>query len=751
MKISACWIVKNDEVNIVNSINSLKNAVDEIVVVDTGSTDNTVEACKNAGARVEYFEWINDFSAARNYALSQVSGDVTFFLDSDEWFTTTLTIDDRKRLEDIFIAEPNLETIQIIVDDVDEDGNIKLTHPNVKMIRLGAGLQYEGMIHEKVVNKDGKLSFVYVDEFWHLTHVGYIKAKENNKPLRNIEILEEEANKEEDPVKRYDKYCYLVRENYFMRRYDESLKYLKLVLKESNLMKNMCGIYGYNFANRMYYFILTANIFKSLLNRQEIYNKIIKLFKKEFQEYPGVATIDLLYDMFFNLDEEELIRKLEPCLNASKSKSRAADNFYAKYESQLIGKVAWAYLKRGKYLDAMDTSVRALKHGNDMELSSFQILMDCIRGQQMSDILVFLNSQFDINDTKTLKFLCDSTCVQGFRDVHAYYLDKLVKAGTATKGDQLFLFILFEKYKDAVRIAKQMYDDPTSKTVLQTIFVAAICSDDEELYLENQEILGDYNDVLYSYFEKVPLEDITKEQMAILGHAYPLIALVAGVEKANVLADLYVEKEIEVYMYKTQYYLNNGLYLLAANVEMPDKNDYRSNCLVIKAKMALNQLEEAFHMIKMQLSTGVMDGIILMDLAALAYRAEGQMKIEAKELYERYRTFYDKIIDLQGVIFSDYIADNTYKKKNRALKTMTPAQFRKQLFEDTKNPYIKEISSACLNAANVYENKSMYVLALEALRYALMDADDKSVIYERMANIFEKCENTAIAADLKRM
>lgn len=87
MRISACYIVKNEEGNIERSISAIKGQVDEIAVVDTGSTDRTVAAAARFGIRIYHYEWNDDFSAARNYALSKVTGDWVLLLDADEYFT----------------------------------------------------------------------------------------------------------------------------------------------------------------------------------------------------------------------------------------------------------------------------------------------------------------------------------------------------------------------------------------------------------------------------------------------------------------------------------------------------------------------------------------------------------------------------------------------------------------------------------------------------------------------------------------
>ena len=86
IKLSACTITKNEALNIGKSIDSYKDYVDEIIVVDTGSIDETIEIAESKGAKVLKFEWKNDFSAAKNFALDHASGDWIIFLDADEWF-----------------------------------------------------------------------------------------------------------------------------------------------------------------------------------------------------------------------------------------------------------------------------------------------------------------------------------------------------------------------------------------------------------------------------------------------------------------------------------------------------------------------------------------------------------------------------------------------------------------------------------------------------------------------------------------
>ena len=89
-KTLGCYlIVKNEEDKISGCLRVLSRVCDEIVVVDTGSEDKTVEYASKF-ARVEHFTWIDDFSAARNYAKSLMTSDYVFSIDADEYLTSAL-------------------------------------------------------------------------------------------------------------------------------------------------------------------------------------------------------------------------------------------------------------------------------------------------------------------------------------------------------------------------------------------------------------------------------------------------------------------------------------------------------------------------------------------------------------------------------------------------------------------------------------------------------------------------------------
>ncbi|MEC4891673.1 MAG: tetratricopeptide repeat protein [Oscillatoria sp. PMC 1051.18] len=84
MKLSLCAIVKNEEKNLPKCLLSVKELIDEIVILDTGSSDRTVEVAKSFGAKLSHFQWCNDFAVARNEALNYVETEWVLVLDADE-------------------------------------------------------------------------------------------------------------------------------------------------------------------------------------------------------------------------------------------------------------------------------------------------------------------------------------------------------------------------------------------------------------------------------------------------------------------------------------------------------------------------------------------------------------------------------------------------------------------------------------------------------------------------------------------
>ena len=120
IRISQCMIVKNEEKNIERALSWGRDVVWEQIVVDTGSTDHTVEIAKRMGARLFHFDWIDDFAAAKNYAIEKAGGDWIAFLDADEY----LSEEDAKKLPLLLNELSRREYNALIARWIQTDGDV---------------------------------------------------------------------------------------------------------------------------------------------------------------------------------------------------------------------------------------------------------------------------------------------------------------------------------------------------------------------------------------------------------------------------------------------------------------------------------------------------------------------------------------------------------------------------------------------------------------------------------------------------
>ena len=180
--ISACMMVKNEERNLDRCLTSLRQVVDEIVVIDTGSTDRTVEIAKEHGATVYHSPWQNDFSFHRNESLEKATGEWCFVIDADEELILTNGGGPgiRAHLEgipqDCCAARMGLEDIQ--------DGRVVMRFQTDRFFRKGR-CTYRGRKHNFACFEGAITQLVSAQ----IRHYGYDKANSNGKRERDLELL----------------------------------------------------------------------------------------------------------------------------------------------------------------------------------------------------------------------------------------------------------------------------------------------------------------------------------------------------------------------------------------------------------------------------------------------------------------------------------------------------------------------------------------------------------------------------------
>ncbi|MGL4849055.1 MAG: glycosyltransferase, partial [Clostridium sp.] len=188
MNLSVCLIVKNEEKNLPRCLRSVKDLVQEIVVVDTGSVDRTKEIALEYGAKVVDFVWCNDFSAARNLSIDNATGDWILFLDADE----EMPRDDLIQLINMIKTEKKAEAYFLRMVNFIKGQDIGSAIV-LRAFKNRPEYRFVGKLHEQIINsiEDKAGLEAIVPTQVRIFHYGYDPdiVDSDAKSKRNLEIL----------------------------------------------------------------------------------------------------------------------------------------------------------------------------------------------------------------------------------------------------------------------------------------------------------------------------------------------------------------------------------------------------------------------------------------------------------------------------------------------------------------------------------------------------------------------------------
>ncbi len=178
MTLGLCMIVKNESEVLERVLENAKIFADEIVIVDTGSNDNTVEIAKKITAKVYSYEWNDDFSAARNYALSKVTSDYWMWLDADDIVPQETA---KGIAEFIAQADGSVDFVMLpYTVSMTQDGKPLFSYYRERIVKNNRKFYWQGFVHEVVVPSGNiiKLSYPIVHD----------KPKGRSSGTRNLDI-----------------------------------------------------------------------------------------------------------------------------------------------------------------------------------------------------------------------------------------------------------------------------------------------------------------------------------------------------------------------------------------------------------------------------------------------------------------------------------------------------------------------------------------------------------------------------------
>jgi tetratricopeptide (TPR) repeat protein len=187
--LSACLIVKNEAANLPRCLASLQGVADEVIVVDTGSQDETMAIARRFGARVFELPWPDDFSAARNHSIAQASGGWVLILDADEELPAE-TRAALPRLLEVGRAQSYRFVVRNLQPPGDQVAYVDL--PSTRLFRRDPRYRYEGIIHEQITASILAAGGSLADSGLVLLHYGYqVKTAqhETSRAERNLALL----------------------------------------------------------------------------------------------------------------------------------------------------------------------------------------------------------------------------------------------------------------------------------------------------------------------------------------------------------------------------------------------------------------------------------------------------------------------------------------------------------------------------------------------------------------------------------
>ena len=492
-KISAVCIVKNNQDTISDSIDSYKDIVDEVVIIDTGSTDRTINICKEKGCVVYNFKWNDNFSDARNYAISKVNFDYILFLDSDEFFYPKLKACDKDRIINIFKTY-NCDAVSFYTKNIDSD-TFKFINEKygTKIFKNNKHIKYRRNIHEILYHEKRDLFIVSTDDFC-INHVGYSKNKIGDKCRRNISILKKIENPETID------YMYLTRDNLFIENYVEAKCYCDKFFESEDFEE---AIDSSDIAYQMYFYKL----------------KILKHFNEDVKGYLiGLQKVipdipELYYEIskyYFNTNFEKSYNYLIKCIKKNDGFSAKCNNLinnYPNFESDLYYRLAYIDFIYGR--DKMSINRCAVSCMlNNKNINSISLLFKLISSKDNNFIIDLISKIFALRNVNDYDFITNCLVDTKMRDVFRYFASIYNMKYNGNNNTVFIAVILNNQVEECIEKAIEIYDVNKNPYNQFIVSLAIMYMDDMQIYKKYKDhISKDYQNILDYYFCRCDIKE----------------------------------------------------------------------------------------------------------------------------------------------------------------------------------------------------------------------------------------------------
>lgn len=543
MTFSACYIVKNEEETLQRSIDSLRAVCDEIVVVDTGSEDNTVAIAQAAGARVEHFKWCNDFSKARNYAISQAKGDIIIFLDADEWFEPALTPADKKTIENCL--QKGEKALAVRFTNL-FDNSAPTTMYLTRIFKNFAGVQYVNPVHEQLNTKG--LGHNLPDHI-RVYHSGYFTGVQD-KAERNFELIAAQIDERTGKTDNPSMYFYAAREANQIGRQEQAIRYLNMLFQTRHT---------YRYPRHLMIAAHKLRCKLALLDAFRQYDDIgremaVKEYLQEFPNHPvpwmmqGVWQYEYAGDF---VEAELSLRRMDELHAAYRESDYPGDFTNIQPERKMFNVARGVMaLKLGRQADSLDFFMNVFEVGTDT--ISLNYLMHLIEPQPTMDCAAFIDAIVgkDAPPDKLAQLLNILVYYPAKKDLYLYYARKLLLAANEASDLIAVAFLAMGNHAQAAAIARSMSESPRMGAALlcTTLF------DGMDRSLLQEEPEGFTGRLIDAFFAERQLGEIAMEEWQMLAHIYRQLLFLGNAEAIARLNGLLEQHPFMRFMLLACYY-----------------------------------------------------------------------------------------------------------------------------------------------------------------------------------------------------
>ena len=407
-QISVCLITQNEAENLRKCLGTVSGIADEIIIVDTGSTDETVKVAERYGALTSRIKWQDDFSLVRNEALKLATGKWILMLDAD----VEISLADCGKIRRL--AETGkADAYKFIVLNFLGGSNPAMRDRKIMLFRNRKSFRYSGAVYENILlRKNGKQPVKVDNTDILVKHSGYNRdlPSFSAKRKRNIRILELELGRGVTP---YNLYC-LASEYMQTGNYKEALVELEQAERESS-------------ESESYYPDIIRKKALCLLNIKD-YHRAKAVINQGLNKY-GAALKDLnsvLGSIY--LLEKRYDRAEKALLKAVAIESGSFNYAYELNREQSCVDLARMYLEKGNWGDAIIICLQVLQRTNDFTPATL-LLSDILKKHsRQKNVEVFLERYFNLGSDEVLMSLARAFMMVGWPGLSRKLLNRIIPA-----------------------------------------------------------------------------------------------------------------------------------------------------------------------------------------------------------------------------------------------------------------------------------------------------------------------------------